>query len=289
MIKKIKNALLPSTGNFFSKNNYYKTLLGNAYSKSAAAFSSRNISTKKTTTWECSGFSQNGEDGIIDCLMAAVINPNKYFIEIGTGNGLENNTSYLAHVKGYSGIQIEGNPVLHQQALQIKPWLVEAKNVFVDENYAEHLIAEALFKNPDIFSLDIDGNDYYILKSLLDRGLTPKVIVVEYNSAFGEEMEVTIPYNPNFNMFETDFPYLYYGVSLNGWRRFLGLFGYTFLTVESNGVNAFFVKKDEFENGFFEGLQTVGFKENKHQLRTFKTDHKGQFEIMRNMNFVTIN
>ena len=39
--------------------------------------------------------------------------------------------------------------------------------------------ALAFHENPDLFSLDIDGNDFYIAKAILDGGFRPKIFVVE--------------------------------------------------------------------------------------------------------------
>ena len=44
----------------------------------------RSIDLTETASWEFSGFSQNGEDGIIDILCNQInVERNKYFIEIG--------------------------------------------------------------------------------------------------------------------------------------------------------------------------------------------------------------
>ena len=45
------------------------------------------------------------------------------------------------------------------------------------------------------FSLDIDGNDYWVLKELNTDKI--KVICCEYNHYFGNNVKKTIPYNPN--------------------------------------------------------------------------------------------
>ena len=49
----------------------------------------------------------------------------------------------------------------------------------------------------DLFSLDIDGIDYWILKEL-PIGFC-KILVVEYNPYFGSEFKITVPNIKNFN------------------------------------------------------------------------------------------
>jgi len=286
--KTIKEKILPVEANQFAKKIYTNLLLNNAISRCAIAATTRNINPLFPETWEFSGFSQNGEDGIIDYLLTGLNNGNKYFIEIGSGNGLENNTSYLAHIKKFSGLQVEGDVYAYNEGIPIKPWLIENLNCFVDLSSSMQILEKALFKNPDVFSIDIDGMDYYITKQLLENGLRPKIIVVEYNSAFGPEKSMTLPYDPHFNMFKTNHPYLYYGVSLPGWKKLLAGFNYSFVTVETNGVNAFFIQKDEFKNSFLENVEGIEFKENAHQLRLFRKNWNVQFEMMKDLPFAEI-
>ena len=53
--------------------------------------------------YEYSNFSQNGEDGIIEFLPNKLISSNKHFVEIGSSNGLENNSTNLL-LNNWSGI-----------------------------------------------------------------------------------------------------------------------------------------------------------------------------------------
>ena len=281
--KFIKEKLLPVYANLYAEDILLNTQLNLAISRSAVIPVRKVIDSTDPRTWECSGFSQNGEDGIIEYLISGLNNPNKYFIEIGSGNGLENNTSYLGHIKKYAGLQIEGDSVAHAHAVKIKPWLVECTNRFVDTNNHSFFFEEVVYKNPDVFSIDIDGVDYHITKSLLENGLLPKIIIVEYNSAFGPDESITIPNDAKFSMFKTEYPYLYYGASIKGWTKLLNDYQYEFISVESNGVNGFFARAIEFKKDFFAGLEKVEFRENLHQLRLYKGDHNSQFDLIKDL------
>jgi len=254
----------------------------------ASAGNVRILDSARPLTWEFSGFSQNGEDGIIDYLCSKLTETNKYFIEIGCSNGIENNTAFLAFVKKYSGLWIDGDQEEIKKAQKVLPFYVRISQLFVNQSNLKQLDALALFKNPDVLSLDIDGNDYYILKLLLENGYKPKIIIVEYNSAYGPEKSMTIKYDENFNMYKSKFPFLYYGVSIRGWQNLLNNFNYKFITVESNGVNAFFVDASCYDEDFLSKIEGVNFNENIHQRNYFRKPWQSQFEIMEKEEFEII-
>ncbi len=55
----------------------------------------RDVDLRSPQSWEFSGFSQNGEDGILDVLRRQLKQRNRYFVEIGSADGLQNNSSWL--------------------------------------------------------------------------------------------------------------------------------------------------------------------------------------------------
>ena len=77
-----------------------------ALSKGAAMMNARNIDLTQPETWEFSGFSQNGEDGILDVLRKQLLQSNRYFIEIGAADGIENNSGWLVMAEKYNGIRL---------------------------------------------------------------------------------------------------------------------------------------------------------------------------------------
>ena len=81
-----------------------------ALSTAAATAPLRLLNDTDPATWEFTGFSQNGEDGVIDFLTRRIISPTRHFMEIGSSDGLENNTSWLVFPRRFSGLMVEGNP-----------------------------------------------------------------------------------------------------------------------------------------------------------------------------------
>tara|TARA_B110000114_G_C15042121_1_gene377530 strand:+ start:655 stop:1227 length:573 start_codon:yes stop_codon:yes gene_type:complete len=97
-------------------------------------------------------------------------------------------------------------------------------------------------KNIDIFSLDIDGIDYWILKELPDD--ISKVIVAEYNPYFGPELEITVPYSLNFNRSEYHSSNLCWGMSLKALINLMREKRFTYIGSNSLRNNAFLVKNE---------------------------------------------
>ena len=262
-----------------------------ALAKGSAMLQLRNIDLKRPTTWEFSGFSQNGEDGILNVLRSQLTDPNKYFIEIGAADGIDNNSAWLTIVEKYRGLMIEADEELVFRARRMVGHYslgLDIVQMFVEPNNVDKIREMSLVAEPDILSLDIDGVDYYVAEALFNCGFRPKVFVVEYNSVFGPDSTSTIEYRSGFSYTEAHDTHLYYGVSISGWRKFFNRHGYQFVTVESNGVNAFFVDPGAFRDDFLEKIEPLSFAENQLQLKKFRAGHQKQYEKISDMRFVEI-
>ncbi|RZK18096.1 MAG: hypothetical protein EOO43_12865 [Flavobacterium sp.] len=286
-ISKIKDKLI-ALMLFANKRN---VRISNSLSKGAAGATCRILKASDPSSWEFSGFSQNGEDGILDFLTRKILHPNHYFIEIGASNGLENNTSWLAIVRKFSGIMIEGDPELVKlcKEMDFNPG-VDCHNLFVTRKNVGALLELALYKDPDVFSIDIDGNDFYLAETIIEGGIRPKIFVVEYNSAFGPDNAITIPYKEDFKLDpSTESSYIYYGVSLQSWMLYFEKLGYKFVTVDTNGINAFFVDPGEFDEKFLASINGLKFQENFYQLKKYREGWEHQFSLIKNRQFFKTN
>ena len=265
--------------------------IGIALSKGAAMMQARCVDLKQPATWEFSGFSQNGEDGILDVLRKQLLLGNRYFIEIGASDGMENNSAWLVVAEKYNGIMIEGDPRLAQRAQRmIERYSIgaECKNMFVTLDSVKQLKQMAFYNDPDIFSLDIDGNDYYIAKAVLESGFRPKIFAVEFNSVYGPEKSMTIPYQEDFLFTAAHPTWLYYGVSIAAWSKLFSSQGYRFVTVDRNGVNAFFVDPECFDARFLDGVNGLHFAENVGQYKRFRMPSDKQFALIADQKFVAV-
>jgi hypothetical protein len=260
-------------------------------SRAAAVGAIRRTDPADPASWEFSGFSQNGEDGIIDYLLQNTLDRNRYFIEIGASDGLECNSAWLAIARRFGGLMIEGNKKSCQRAALLYSQLnlgVDCIGAFLTKENVARILESALYRDPDVFSLDIDGNDYYIAEAIMNAGFRPKVFVVEYNSALGPTNAVTIQYRDEFDFVKAHPTQLYYGVSVSGWRKFFARYGYSFVTVESNGVNAFFVQPSQFDAGFLDRVRGSTFRENFYQFKKFKRSWEAQLKSIEGETFVSI-
>jgi len=136
----------------------------------------------------------------------------------------------------------------------------------------------ALFRDADVYSIDIDGNDYHVTEALLNAGFRPKICVVEYNSTFGPARVDDGPVSQRHAIdFDDTVGSLYYGASITGWRSLFVKNGYGFVTVEPSGTNAFFIDPAEFEPNFVKGLKGLAFQENLWQLMRLRVGWREQF------------
>ena len=95
-------------------------------------------------------------------------------------------------------------------------------------------------KNFDLISVDLDGNDYYIVKTILELKIFPSVFILEYNAKFPPPIDFKINYNENHKWGNDD----YFGCSLVAWNELLDRFGYKLICCNTHtGANCFFVKK----------------------------------------------
>ena len=215
---------------------------------------------KNINNYEFSNFSQNGEDGIIQFLTDRLKNKNKYFVEIGCGNGLENNSTNLI-LNNWSGVacDIPNNIKYYQRLMKI---IQPSKKIhfvsgIINMENIKTIINNFFKKEINFFSLDIDSYDFYILNEVLKNNILPQIICVEYNPFLGKN-PYTIEYIPNFRRYSFDKERgLYFGSSLEAWKILLKKYNYEFICVDKNGVNAFFILPQFFQKDIldYKGLE----------------------------------
>ncbi|MCT0199556.1 hypothetical protein KQ313_07685 [Synechococcus sp. CS-1325] len=191
-------------------------------------------------------FSQFGEDGIIEWLVSSLNLQNRTFVEFGVENYLEANTRFLLLNRNWTGLVFDGDAgnmnVLRSSATY---WRndIQAHAAFITAENIQQLIEQNGFFGPlGILSIDLDGNDYWILKAL--GGLRPDILVLECNPVFGDRHAVTVPYDAKFERFRSHYSGLLFGASIAALRELAEGRGYEFLGTCMNGLNAFFVRAD---------------------------------------------
>ena len=191
-------------------------------------------------------FSQFGEDGIIQYLLRHVPIENKTFIEFGVETYEEANTRYLLVNDNWRGLVIDGDPNLVPRLRQSPlSWQNELIGVsaFIDADNVNGLFEQHGFRGDiGLLSIDVDGNDYWLWKAI--TVVSPRIVICEYNSVFGDLYPVTVPYRPDFQKRRAHYSDLYFGASLPALCDLAQTKGYTFVGATTEGLNAFFVRND---------------------------------------------
>ena len=192
-------------------------------------------------------FSQWGDDGIIQWLVNNLEIPNKTFIEFGVENYRESNTRFLMMNDNWSGLVMDGSESNVAQIINSEYfWKYElsAKAVFVDKENINTILSSSGFdKEVGILHIDVDGNDYWIWKEI--DVISPIIVIMEYNSIFGIDRAITIPYDKEFFRTNAHHSNLYFGASLRAFYQLSIEKGYSFIGCNSAGNNAYFVRKDK--------------------------------------------
>lgn len=188
-------------------------------------------------------YSQHDEDGITEEIFNRVGTTNRFFVEFGVGDGLENGTAYCL-LKGWGGVWIDGSavcvdaieknfrPFIDAGRLRVRYSFITAENI---EQLFSELRVPAEF---DLLSIDIDNNDYWVWQAI--RNYSPRVVAVEYNASFKQTAACVVPYSPTNIWNHTN----YFGASLKALEGLGRQKGYSLVGCNYTGVTAFFVRDD---------------------------------------------
>lgn len=206
--------------------------------------------------FETRTFSQHGEDGILAEVFRRLSLTQGFFVECGV-DGEENNTLALA-TQGWQGLWLEGSAscaARAHDAIVRHAVPVALHQCFVTrENILEVLEGHAVPADFDLLSMDIDGNDYWITGRILEH-YRPKVVVVEYNAAFGPGDDFVVDYAPQFRWDRSH----YFGAALKTLNSMMTRHGYGLAGCDRSGTNAFFVRLDLTQGRFAAPADPVAF------------------------------
>jgi hypothetical protein len=195
-------------------------------------------------------YSQAEEDGILHEIFRRIGIVHSTFIEIGVSHGRECNTRLLLR-QGWKGLWIDGSM---DYVAEIRRFFVKELATgqltlvrdFVTQGNVNDLLTAHLVGNTevDLFSIDIDGNDFHVLSAI--SAITPRVIVVEYNPIFAPPLEWIAAYDPSHQWQGDDD----YSAALKSYELLLAPKGYALIGCTLNGSNAFFVRRDLLRDHF---------------------------------------
>ncbi len=134
-------------------------------------------------------YSQSGEDGILEKIIEMLPEIDKWCVEFGAADGIWcSNTRNLILKQNYSAVLIESNKEAYEKLTENYKSNKKVKSLYdiVGFNGVQTLDYILYTKshvfiptNFDLLSMDVDGNEYHIWKSM--EIFKPKVICAEYN------------------------------------------------------------------------------------------------------------
>jgi len=169
--------------------------------------------------------SQYDEDGIIDGIVRS-LDPPREFVEFGC-HPAECNCLALTSWRGlFMDGQDYGDPRIRRE--RITP-----------DNINGLLDKYGVSEEFGVLSIDIDGQDLWVWQAIRRR---PWIVVIEYNPQLGPDASVSIERDDKF-VWDMS---VYQGASLKAMAKVGDGKGYHL--VHANGQNAFFVRRDLFDN-----------------------------------------
>jgi hypothetical protein len=192
--------------------------------------------------YACKHFSQGDEDGITLAILRRIgcAEP-PTFVELGVGDGLENNTLVLL-ASGSKGCWLGGQDLAFSippaARLSFRKAWIDSSNLIDLFNQCCNVLSVDC---PDVVSIDLDGNDFHFCDQLLAAGVKPKVFICEYNAILPPDTKWVMPYNAQ-HTWNSDH---LFGASLASFNELFVKNGY-FLCgcTPQHGTNAFFVQSE---------------------------------------------
>lgn len=139
--------------------------------------------------------SQFGEDGIIAEIFRRISPRSRICVEFGAWDGKYlSNTWDLWHNQGWSAVLIEGDAKRHRDLCRAVRGYKSAVAIhaFVtpdgESSLDQILVRLGSSEDIDLLSVDIDGDEYYVLQGL--NRVRPRVLVVEYNPTIPPELSL---------------------------------------------------------------------------------------------------
>lgn len=226
-------------------------------------------------------YAQGAEEAMLEQIFERIAPRHRFCVEFGASDGVRNsNTALLLRERGWRGLLIEGSDyrfakLRDNYAGSTQARIIQAR---VQPDNIERLFAEAgVPEDFDLLSLDIDGNDYWVWRSL--ERYRPQVVVIEYNPYYEPPERWVMKFNPDHAWDGST----HYGASLESLCHLGKHKGYELLCCDRMGNNAFFVERTLYERfGIADNAPQVLFRPALYKVRfigrnTFVTGHPYRF------------
>ncbi|HXM33706.1 MAG TPA: hypothetical protein VN920_00830 [Pyrinomonadaceae bacterium] len=187
------------------------------------------------------GFSNGREEQILARYIAEFLptGHNRTAVDIGAGDGMRWSNTYALFLNGWKGVGIEFDGrkfVKLARAYKYFPDVYASRNRATPNNIVPLLQSYETPADFAVLSLDIDGNDYWVLRAILSV-FRPQLIVTEINEKIPPPIRFVVKYDPDFQL-----RHHFFGYSMAVLADLCEEFGYVILTLEYN--NAFLAPKE---------------------------------------------
>lgn len=179
-------------------------------------------------------YSQGGQDGIIAAIFERIGTTNKTCVEFGFNadtldGGSGANTALLVLRDKWQHLFFDDehdNPLIHLNKVRL-----------TEANIGDEFGKRGVPISTDYVSIDVDGDDLYLMRGVLNAGFRPRLLSVEYNCNIQIGESLTVIEGTKWTGDSV------YGASLRALYKLAVLFGYKLVAVEP-GLDAFFVRGD---------------------------------------------
>lgn len=208
--------------------------------------------------------SEHGEDGIIEKIFDIIGEDSKWCVELGALNGTHgSNVWHLIKERGWSAALLEADQTYFEKLQQEfvgsdRAHCINAFISFEGKQSLDKIFARTpIPRTFDLFSLDIDGNEYHMWDSLIEY--RPRVMVVEFNPSIPNEVAFIQPRDMA----------VFQGSSLQALVELGKCKGYELIA--ANEANAFFVLKELFQKfGILDNSIDALHTDHRYETRLFQ-------------------
>lgn len=192
-------------------------------------------------------FSQYEEDGLLLYLFSLIGFTRRSFIEFGSDDGVNSNSANLHFNHDFTGLFIDGNKEAIERGQYFyskhpnpacEPIRFLCANITA-ENINELICSAGFEGDIGLLSIDIDGNDYWVWKSI--DVVNPQVVIIETHNEFGLN-DIIVPYDPTYS-FPGKHPD-YHGASPLAMTKLASKKGYRLVGANELGFNFIYLRND---------------------------------------------
>lgn len=199
------------------------------------------------------GFSQWSEQQILSKYIDELLPPNysKTVVDIGAGNGIRWSNTYSLFLRGWRGVGIEADSrkfARLERAYRKLPQARACHETADPDNIVPLLKSLGIEKNFSVLSIDIDGNDYWVLKAILCE-FQPALVVTEINEKIPPPLRFLFKYAPNSQL-----RHHFFGYSIAVLEDLCDQFDYGILQLEYNNA---FIAPRELKDARFVDAETA--------------------------------